>query len=222
MALSSSEEESIEALKRWWRESGRLLLAGIVAVVIVYAGWQLFQSGQSRTVGQASALYDQLTELIVLPQGESAEEADRQQARQIIERIKNEYSSSSYALYAALFGARLAVEDGDLSRARQELEWLLDNTRSGLFSSTEPTLIRIAQLRLAEVLLASGDTGSALTLVSSADAGSMQAEFEELKGDIYMAQGQRDEALVAYEAAMMAGNGSPVLQMKLTELQGSR
>lgn len=222
MALSSSEEESIEALKRWWRESGRLLLAGIVAVVIVYAGWQLFQSGQSRTVGQASALYDQLTELIVLPQGESAEEADRQQARQIIERIKTEYSSSSYALYAALFGARLAVEDGDLSRARQELEWLLDNTRSGLFSSTEPTLIRIAQLRLAEVLLASGDTGSALTLVSSADAGSMQAEFEELKGDIYMAQGQRDEALVAYEAAMMAGNGSPVLQMKLTELQGSR
>ena len=77
-------------------------------------------------------------------------------------------------------------------------------------------------MRLAEVLLASGDTGSALTLISSADQGSLRAEFEQLRGDIYMAQGQRDQALAAYEAAMLAGDDSPVLQMKVTELQGSR
>lgn len=222
MALSSSEEESIEALKRWWHESGRLLLAGIVAVVVVYAGWQFFQGGQSRTAQQASALYDQLTQLVVLVPGEEASAGDRDQARQIVDRLKAEHGGSTYALYGALFGARLAVEDGNLAQAREELEWLLDNTRSGFFSETEPTLVRLAQLRLAEVMLASGDTGSALTLISSADHGSLRAEFEELRGDIYMAQGQRDQALGAYESAMLAGNGSPVLQMKLTELQGSR
>lgn len=222
MALSSAEEESIESLKRWWRESGRLLLAGVVAVVVVYAGWQFFQGSQSRTAQQASSLYDQITQFVVLPPGEEPAESDRQQARQLIDRLKADHSSSTYALYGALFGARLAVEDGNLTQARQELEWLLDHTRSGFFGETEPTLVRIAQLRLAEVLLASGDTGSALTLISSADQGSLRAEFEQLRGDIYMAQGQRDQALAAYEAAMLAGDDSPVLQMKVTELQGSR
>lgn len=222
MALSAEEEETIDSIKRWWRETGRLLFAGIAAIAVVYAGWQFFQGSQSRTVQQASALYDQLTQLVVVAPEQEVSEDERQQARQIVESLKTDHDSSVYALYGALFGARLAVEEGNLTLARQELEWLLDNTRSGLFSETEPTLVRLAQLRLAEVMLASGDTGSALTLISSADQGSLQAEFEELRGDIYMAQGQRDQALAAYETAMLAGDGSPVLQMKVTELQGSR
>jgi len=42
-----------------------------------------------------------------------------------------------------------------------------------------------------------------------------------LRGDIFLAQGQRQQALVAYEAATAAGSANPVLRMKISELQGS-
>ena len=81
--------------------------------------------------------------------------------------------------------------------------------------------MQLAQLRLGRVLLASDQTERALTLISGVSEGSLQAEFEELRGDIYLAQGQRDEALRAYQTAADLGSANPVLQMKISELQGS-
>lgn len=217
MALSTEEEESLESLKRWWRESGRLLALGIAVVAVVYFGWQFWQNTQTRVAAEASAVYDQLTRLTVTPPGENVPEEDRAQALMLIETLKSDHGGSVYALYGALFGARLAVEADDLAGAQQELEWLLDNTRS----STDETLILLAQLRLGRVLLANGEPDRALALISGVNAQALSAEFDELRGDIYMAQGQRDQALAAYESAMDAATGNPILQMKLTELQGS-
>lgn len=217
MALSTEEEESLESLKRWWRESGRLLALGIAVVAVVYFGWQFWQNSQTRVAAEASAVYDQLTRLTVTPPGENVPEEDRAQALMLIETLKSDHGGSVYALYGALFGARLAVEADDLAAAQQELEWLLDNTGS----STDETLVLLAQLRLGRVLLASGEPDRALALISGANAQALSAEFDELRGDIYMAQGQRDQALAAYESAMDAATGNPILQMKLTELQGS-
>jgi predicted negative regulator of RcsB-dependent stress response len=61
-----------------------------------------------------------------------------------------------------------------------------------------------------------------LTVISSAEPGALAADFHELRGDIYLSQGQRDEALAAFESALDTGNPSPVLQLKLDELQSGR
>ena len=99
---------------------------------------------------------------------------------------------------------------------------MLDNTQSGLFGSTDETLVQLARLRLGRVLLANDEPERALTVIGGVDAASaLSAEFDELRGDIYMAQGQQEQALAAYEAALAAATGNPILQMKLTELQGS-
>lgn len=221
MAISAEEEETLDAIKRWWNDSGKFIAMGIAAIVVVYFGWQFWNSSRNNVTAEASALYDQLTAIAVAEPGQSVPEAERVRAQELVSRIKSEYSGSTYALYAALFGARLAVEANDLASARQELEWLLANTRSGLFGSTDPTLIALAQLRLGRVLLAEGQGAQALTVISSAEPGALAADFDELRGDIYMSQGQREQALAAYEAASSAGSASPVLQLKLNELQGS-
>ncbi len=221
MALSAAEEESIDAIKRWWNESGRQIALGIAAVALVYFGWQFWQNSQTQASAQASAVYDRLSALAVAAPGEMISEEARTQAEELIATLKSEHGDSVYALYGALFGARLAVENDDLAGAQQELEWLLANTRSGLFGSTDETLVQLAQLRLGRVLLASDQTERALTLISGVSEGSLQAEFEELRGDIYLAQGQRDEALRAYQTAADLGSANPVLQMKISELQGS-
>jgi len=221
VALSAAEEESIDAIKRWWNESGRQIALGIAVVAVVYFGWQFWQNSQTQASAQASAVYDQLSALAVAAPGEMISEEARTQAGELIATLKSEHGDSVYALYGALFGARLAVENDDLAGAQQELEWLLANTRSGIFGSTEKTLVQLAQLRLGRVLLASDQTERALTLISGVSEGSLQAEFEELRGDIYLAQGQRDEALRAYQTAADLGSANPVLQMKISELQGS-
>jgi len=221
VALSTEEEESIESLKRWWNESGRLLALGIAVVVIGYFGWQFWQNSQTQNAARASAVYDQLTRIAVTAPGQAIAEPARSEALTLIETLRTDHASSIYALYGALFGARLAVEADDLDAARTELEWFLANTRSGLLGSTEETLVSLAQLRLGRVLLADNQPDRALTLISGVDGKALSAQFEELRGDIYLAQGQRDMAVQAYAAAVAAGDGNPALQMKLNELQGS-
>lgn len=221
MALSADEEETLEAIKRWWHESGRMLALGVAIVAAGYFGWQFWQSSRQSAAAAASAVYDQLSAVAVTAPGQQIAEADREQALALINTLKTEHTDSVYALYGALFAARLAVEADDLALAQQELEWLLDNTSEGFLGGTEPTLISLAQLRLAQVLLASDQSAAALSLVSSVDGGSLQAEFDELRGDIYLAQGQHEQAVAAYQSAAESGNASPVLQMKISELQGS-
>jgi predicted negative regulator of RcsB-dependent stress response len=221
VALSAAEEESVESLKRWWNESGKSLAMGIAAVVVVYFGWQYWQNSQVQTSARASAVYDQLSRIAVTAPGQIIEEPARSEALDLVATLKSDHASSVYALYGALFGARLAVEANDLDAARQELEWFLANTRSGLLGSTEETLVALAQLRLGRVLLADNQPERALSLISGVDGKALSAQFDELRGDIYLAQGQRDLALDAYSAAAALGSDNPVLQMKLSELQGS-
>jgi predicted negative regulator of RcsB-dependent stress response len=37
--IYDTEEEQVEALKRWWKENGQATLAGLVLGIIVILGW---------------------------------------------------------------------------------------------------------------------------------------------------------------------------------------
>lgn len=222
MAISAEEEESLEAIKRWWNDSGKQIAMGIALVAIVYFAWQFWNRSQTNFSAEASALYDQLTGIAAVAPDATLAEEDRLRAVELVQRIRTEYDGSVYALYAALYGAKLSVDSNDLESAKEHLEWLLANTRSGVFGTTDPTLVALAQLRLGRILLALGQGAQALTVISSAEPGALVGDFDELRGDIYLSQGQLNEALTAYEAALASGNPSPVLQLKLNELQSSR
>ncbi|MEX1197451.1 MAG: tetratricopeptide repeat protein [Pseudohongiellaceae bacterium] len=218
MALSASEEETIESLKRWWRESGKALATGIAIIALGWLGWQQWQNRQESTVAEASALYDDVARRLAVGPEETVDEAARDEARDLIGQIRADYADTPYALYAALFSARLAVEEGDLAAAQSDLEWLLDNTRDGWFEQTDPTLVATARLRLGRVLLAREQPAEAMTVISAAEPGALQPEYAELRGDIYRAQGQEEQALEAWRAAAESGEGSPFLDMKINEL----
>lgn len=218
MALSASEEETIESLKRWWRESGKALATGIAIIALAWLAWWQWQNMQQSTAAEASALYDEVARLIAVAPGETVDEAARDRARDLIGQIRADYTGTPYALYAALFSARLAVEDGNPAAARSDLEWLLDNTSDGWFSQTDPTLVATARLRLGRALLAQDMAGQALAVISAAEPGALQPEYDELRGDIYRVQGQDEQALEAWRAAAASGRGSPFLDMKINQL----
>jgi len=218
VALSTEEEESIDALKKWWNETGKSLAIGLVAAAALYLGWQQWQSAGIRTAAEASALYEQLTTLAATRPGAAIDEEDSTQARSLIQNLKAEHDDSVYALYAALFGASMAVDANDLDTAEQELRWVLDNQQGGFFNKTDESLVIAAQLRLARVLFAKGEAEQALELIATVDPKGFAAEFAELRGDIYMSQGQTSEAQTAWQEAAQLDAGSPALQMKLNNL----
>ena len=75
----------------------------------------------------------------------------RRLAYQLAEQLKADYSGSTYAQFAALHLARVAVAQNDLAEAQAQLRWVLGKADKG--SDTA----QIAQLRLARVLAASGE-----------------------------------------------------------------
>ena len=218
MALNAAEEESIEALKRWWEENSGQLIAILVVAAVAVGGWYLLQSSRTQTANMASDLYEEVMQLAATAQEAEDKLVNRQAIKDLAATLKADFTDTIYARYAALFAAQQEVNAGDLGAAEAELQWVLDNSQGSLFKSADEALLLTTNLRLGRVILASGDTDRALDLVNRVDPGSLEADFAELRGDIYLAMGREVDARDSYLAAQQAGSSSQFLRMKLDAL----
>ncbi len=218
MALDAAEEESIEAIKKWWHENWKQLALLVVIGFPGYFGWQLWQNSQATEAETASDLYEEVLSLAISEPGAPVTEQESLRILDLFELLKADYPSSVYALYGALFAAQQSVNANDLGAAEESLQWMLDNRQDSLFSRTDEGLILTANLRLGRVILAKGESERALNLVNSIDPKTFEAGFAELRGDIYSTMGRIVDARDAYIAAQEAGSNTDGLRMKLDDL----
>lgn len=219
MAFSTEEEESLDSIKRWWNESGKSLALGIIVFGVGYLGWMQWQNMQSAQSAAASDIYEEIGVSVALGPGAQLTDATIANAKGLILQLKEDYSDSVYALYGALFGARLAVNERDLDTAETELQWLLDNANTGFISPTDESLIITAKLRLARVILAKGEAQRALDVLNTVVPGAFEAEYGEIRGDVFVALDRLSEARASYEEAREAGSTSDTLQMKIDDIE---
>ncbi|WP_127476197.1 YfgM family protein [Sulfurivermis fontis] len=207
MEVYRTEEEQVEALKEWWRENGRSVVIGVVLALAAVFGWRYWQDTTRSQAEAASALYQQM--LTQLDAGEGREVVE------IARRIIAEHATSPYAALASLSLAQQAVDQGDLDGAAAHLRWVMDNAKV-----SEVRLL--AQVRLARVLIAQGRADEALQHLATVAGSSYTVLVEETKGDAYLAQGRRAEALQAYQTALAAAADVPakqqMLRMKVDDL----
>jgi len=212
-----TEEEQIEALKRWWEENGKQTLLGIALVVCGYFGWQAWTDHSVEQASAASLTYQEMIDnLAGLNPGETLAEDKQLAVGLLADKLKAEHGDTQYAVYAALTKAKLAVESQDLEAAVSELQWAMDNA--------DEVSEFIARLRLARVEAARGDLDKALQLVQGVDAGEMKSAYEEAKGDFYLEQGNNPAAYTAYQSALAteaSGDGSvrALLELKMGLVQ---
>jgi len=208
-----TEEEQLEALGRWWNENGRSIVTAVIVALAASFGWQTWQGNQEQQQEQASDVYQALLREIDLQAG-----SPESQGVELAEQLKSDFSGSTYAQFAALHLAAMAVGNGNLSEAEKQLRWVLSKASPG--SDTA----QVAQLRLARVLAASGDIDQALSILGEMGAGSYAATYAAAEGDILMAAGRNEEARDAYSRALsLAGrDGGRVnllaLQQKMNSL----
>ena len=129
----------------------------------------------------------------------------------------DQYKATAYAPRAALLLAKLNFVSKDLKSAQAQLEWAAANSK-------EPVIKDLARLRLAGVQLDQNQFDAALKTLSSTHSDAFAPRFEDLKGDVLLAQGKQAEARVAYKAAYdkMKENNPyrNIVELKLDALGG--
>ena len=206
MEIYDTEEEQVEALKRWWKANGTSTIVGVITAVVLVGAWNFWQSYQQDKASQASALYEQL--LI------SEKAGNQESVEKISQRLTERFASSAYAGYAALAQAKSKVQQGDLEAAKSVLQQLMQN-------AGDDEIKNVARIRLVRLMLASAEYEKGLQLISEADASAgegFNASYDELKGDLYVALDRLGEARTAYQSALRAGQRSPLLQFKLDDI----
>ncbi|WP_372762429.1 YfgM family protein [Pseudoalteromonas sp.] len=199
MDIYSTEEQQAEAIKRFFRENGLSLALGVIVGLGGLYGWKAYNQHQITTAEQTSDAYTTLVSSDnVLASADS---------------FLSEHKDSNYATLAAFVAAKDAVEENKLDVASEKLSWIVANN-----DNTELTAIAIT--RLARIQIAQQQFDDALTTLEATLPEAFAANVAELKGDIYTQQGNKQQARVAYQAAVDAGGltSNPLLQVKLDDL----
>jgi len=207
-----TEEEQVEALRKWWDENGRSTLVAVGLALAVGFGWQAWQEQRQEQNEVASARYDEM-----LQASQNADDDTQLTTmRHLAEGLKNDHPDSSYAIFAAMHLARLAINEGDLESAEEELRWVLTRAPAGEISL-------VAELRLARVMAARGNPQAALQILEAAEPGAYAPAYAEAKGDVLQQLGDTELAAATYQEALAlaaaSGSGaSESLQLKLAAL----
>jgi len=180
-------DDQLANLKNWWKQYGQALIVGVIIGLLLLAGGNYWRQHKIKRAETASLLYESL--LADLQQGK----ADAMSAAAT--KLMQDYEATPYAGKSALLLARQRFDAKDIAGTRTYLEWAMKN-------ATEAAVQHSARLRLGRLHLDQGDTATVLALVNIKDMNGFVSEYEELKADALLAQGDRDGARRAYQAAI--------------------
>ncbi|MDF0534837.1 tetratricopeptide repeat protein [Shewanella yunxiaonensis] len=203
MEIYSTEEQQVEAIKKFWKDYGTSILAGAVIGLGALYGWNYYSSYQIKKAEAASEAFN--TALSTSKDAASTLAAAAQ--------FDKAHSQPGYSALMQLIVAKTAAESGDLDKASSALQEVLA-------AKPTPVVAAIASLRLARVQAEQGQLDAALTTLNNVSDDAFAAEKSELEGDFYVRKGDAAKARSAYQAAIEKGGAasSPALQMKLDNL----
>ncbi len=180
--------EQGEIVKSWLRENGSAIVMGLVLAFGLMFAFKQFQAWQTSKHQQASAEYQALSSLI--------ENGNMDAAVSNYEVLKTNYKGSAYTAMAALLMAKARLQAGQSDLAAADLTFAMDHAQP------DPVKI-IARERLARIRLAQGDTDAALALLEGAHSViGFEAQFAEIRGDIYLRKGEQEQAIESYQEAL--------------------
>ena len=207
METYQTEEEQVQAIKDWWKENSRAIIAGLIIGIGSIAGYRYWTNYQTTQSEQASLIYAQV---IV-----SAANADSSKAFEQGKSLISDYSGTPYAALSALTLSKLALDKSDYPTAAAQLRWVIDN-------SGDDGLKHVARLRLARVLAAQDKPDLAISLLNEADTSGFTTLYQEVRGDIFVQLGKTAEAINEYRKALQDLEMNPqrrrTLEMKMNDL----
>ena len=211
MADLYDTHEQGERVKSWLRENGSAIVMGLVLAFGLMFGFKQWQAWDTSKRQQASAEYQMLTGFL--------ESENMDAAVPNYEVLKSEFPNSAYTAMASMMMAKARLQAGQEDLAASALMHAMENAQPA------PAQV-IARERLARLRLSQGDTAAAMQLLDAAPSETgFEAQFADIRGDIHLANGETEQAIQSYEAALEAledGVGNrELLKIKLETLGAS-
>jgi len=203
-----TEEQQLEAIKRWWKENSNMIIGGIAVGVSAIFGWQFYQDKTIVHSEEASVLYEQVASNV------QSISASNDQMKHV-NTLQAEYSDTPYAGLASLLLAKQQMALGEFTKAQQQFEWLAANAK-------QEEVKYLAKIRLARLLMTIEQTDKAIAVLSETYPASFKSMVLELKGDAFVLKGDSTQAKSAYQQALsMSNTPNRWLQNKIDDLGGS-
>ena len=196
----ATEEQQVEAIKRFWKENGLAIVAGAVIGLGGLWGWRYYNTSQMEAKENASVAYQNAIEEMV-----SSESPDQ------LNEFAESTTQSAYQSMSGLVLAQQAAQSGDLTAA-------VDHLQNVMVQQADKPLAHVAALRLAQVQLELGEFDGALTTLGNVTLDAFQSDALVLKGDAYAQLARFDDARQSYVAALELSPDNRLIQMKLDNL----
>ena len=208
--MEYDEHEQGERVRSWLQQNGSSLITGIALGLALVFGYRWYQERGLHEQEEASGQYQSFSTAVTAK--------DAAKAKALSAQIGEKYPDTSYARLAALRQAAFLHDTGKDADALA----VLRAARAKV--TDDPGLSELFDLRIARLLLLTGKADEAGRELAKISQPRYPQVADELRGDIALAQGKRDEARKQYEHALsrldQAAPTRPLLELKLIDVGG--
>ncbi|WP_061796488.1 YfgM family protein [Serratia ficaria] len=197
MEVYTTENEQVDAVRRFFAENGKALAVGVVLGIGALVGWRFWQSNQNSNMMAASQSYQEASDRLAAGKPDDVAAAEK-----FIQA-----NSNSYGVLAALQLARHFVEQNDFAKAERQLALAQGQTK-------DDNLLSMINLRLARVQLQEKKLDEALKTLDGVKGEGWTAMTQDVRGDVLLAKGDAKGAREAYSKGIES-NASQALQVLL-------
>ncbi|MET1219716.1 MAG: tetratricopeptide repeat protein [Glaciecola sp.] len=199
MEQFATEEQQVEAIKRFWKENGLAIVIGAILGLGALWGWRYYDESQIQAKESASESYQQLVTSLTAESGP-----------EVFTEFLETNSGTTYSTLASLIAAQTAVNEGALASAAETLV-------TAARDAQDPTLTDLVNLRLARVYYGLEQYDDALSALANIETTAFTATVAATRGDVLVAKGDFAAATNAYQASLAAQADSNV-QMRLDDV----
>lgn len=184
--IDLQEQEQLDALKTWWKDNRRWLIAALAIALVAYGALTYWKYYQGKQAAEASTLYAEVLKQVA--------SNDPKRINDSVAALVEKYSNTAYAPRAQLLAVQANMQTKDLARAKTQLEWVIAH-------ASESGLQDTARLKLSSILLDEKNYTEAMKLLNATHPDAFTGLYSDLKGDVLAAQGKTEEARAAYKLA---------------------
>lgn len=205
--LDLQEQEQLDDVKAFWKRYGNLITWFVTVALLAFASWNAWGWYQRDQAAKAGAMFEEFDK--------AAAAGDAERAGRVFSDMKERFPGTTLAQQAGLRVATLQYDKGQADAAQASLAWVADKASEDGYRS-------IARLRLAGLQLDARQYDAALKTLDAVTAKEFAALAADRRGDVLLAQGKKDEARNAYQAAFKAMDAKidyrRLVEAKLTAL----
>ena len=199
--LDLQEQEQLDALKAFWNKQGDLITWTLVLVLGAFAAWNGWQWWQRDQAQKAAVMFEELDRAVLV--------GDAEKTARVFADMQQRFPRTAFAEQAGLAAAKVQIDKRQFDAAKATLSWVAEH-------ATEDEIRTVARLRLAGLQADAKQYDEALKTLDAAKGEGFEALLADRRGDILMAQGKKDAAKAAYQAAWK-GLGERVDYRRLVE-----